>query len=126
MDRKYGYRTTVLKVVDNMTNLKIRIKDKLIILDDDYVYALKNLVDFFNGFEEFGNIVLKMIKYKAIHKEEIVIDIKELEDFFAFLVRVITLMDDYEYEINEKLVNDRFGAILKELINKGYAESCDR
>lgn len=109
-----------------MTNLKIRIKDKLIILDDDYVYALKNLVDFFNGFEEFGNIVLKMIKYKAIHKEEIVIDIKELEDFFAFLVRVITLMDDYEYEINEKLVNDRFGAILKELINKGYAESCDR
>ena len=38
----------------------------------------------------------------------------------------IASMDDYEYEINEKLVNDRFGMILKELINKGYAESCDR
>ena len=109
-----------------MTNFKIRIKDKLTILDDDYVYASKNLVDFLKGFKEFGNIVLKMIKYKVIHKEEIVIDIKELEDFFAFFVRIITLMDDYEYEINEKLVNDRFGMILKELINKGYVESCDR
>ena len=109
-----------------MEDLKIRIKDRFTILDDGYVYALKDLVNFLKGFEKFGDIVLTMIKYKVIHKEEIVIDIKELEYFFVFFVGFIASMDDYEDEINEKLVNDRFGMILKELINKGYAESCDR
>lgn len=109
-----------------MTNLKIRINDKFTILDGDYSYVSNNLVNFLKKFKEFGDIVLTVIRYKLIHKEEIVIDIKQLEDFFAFFVGVIASMDDYEYEINEKLVNDRFGNILKELINKGYAESYDR
>lgn len=109
-----------------MANFKIRIKDKFTILDDDYAYVSNDLVDFLREFEEFGDIVSTMIAYKLIHEEEIVIDIKQLEDFFAFFVESIASMEGYECETNEKLVNDKFEGILKELINKGYAESCDR
>lgn len=109
-----------------MTNLKIRIKDKFTILDDDYAYVSNNLVDFLREFEEFGDIVSAMIIYKLIHTEEIVIDIKQLEDYFAFFVESVASIEGDEYEINKKLVRDEFKEILKELINKGYAESCDR
>lgn len=108
-----------------MEDLKIKINDKFTMLDDDYAYASNDLVNFLKGFEEFGDIVSAMIIYKLMHTEEIVIDIKQLEDYFAFFVESVTSIEGDEYEINKKLVRDEFKEVLKELINKGYAESCD-
>ncbi len=112
-----------------MKNLKVIIKDEFTILEDDYIYISTELKDFLQRFEVFGDIILTMIIYELSNGNKIIIDIEELEDFFAFSIDFLTSiasMDDYEYEINKERVNDKFYGILKELVDKGYAENCNK
>ena len=112
-----------------MKDFKIIIEDKFTILEDDYIYISNELVDFLKEFETFGDIVSTMIIYELTNAKKIIIDIKQLEEFFVFYIDFMTSiasMDNYYYEINKELVNDKFYEILKELVNKGYAESCSK